>query len=80
MELNIPSTSDFKELAAKVDKILSIVTSEGVPPSQEWMTSAEVKRVLKRSDSTLKNYREKGLIDWKKVGGTYYYKLKNEKL
>lgn len=76
MELNIPSTADFKELVAKVDKILSIVTDEGVSPSKVWMTSAEVKRVLKCADSTLKNYRDKDLIEWKKVGGTYYYSLK----
>jgi hypothetical protein len=75
VELSITSAADFKELVAKVDKILTIVDSEVKPSSGEWMKSIEAKKVLKCSDSTLKNYRDKNLVEWKKVGGTYFHRL-----
>lgn len=73
MELNIPSTADFKKLEAKVDKIITMIGSDVKPHLEGWMKSAEAKRILKCSDSTLKNYRDSNLIEWKKVGGTYYH-------
>lgn len=73
MELNIPSMADFKKLVEKVDEILTIMNSKVKPSSGEWMKSAEVKQVLNCSDSTLKNYRDKNVVKWKKVGGTFYY-------
>ena len=75
MEFNIPSTTDFKQLEAKIDKILTIIDSEVKPSPGEWMKSAEAKKILMCSDSSLKNYRDKGHVEWTKVGGTYLHKL-----
>jgi hypothetical protein len=76
MELSIPTMADFKQLVQKVDEILNSLGSEVKPPSEGWMKSTEVCSVLQCSPSTLKNYRDKNTIEWKKIGGTFYYKSK----
>lgn len=73
MQLDIASRADFIRLEKTVDKILSILDAEIMPSSGEWMKSAEVKRILKCSDSSLTNYRRSNSIKWNKVGGTFYY-------
>jgi len=39
------------------------------------MKSKEVTAILKCSASSLKNYRDAGHIEYKKIGGTYFYNL-----
>lgn len=73
MQLDIASKADFIRLEKTVEKILDIIGGERPSPG-EWMKSAEAKKVLKCSDSSLKNYRSKGLIQFTKIAGTYYYK------
>jgi hypothetical protein len=51
-----------------------MIGSDVKPSSHEWMKSADAKKVLKCSDSTLKNYRDRNILEWKKIGGTYFHK------
>ena len=78
MQLDIASKADFIRLEKTVDKILSILGAEIMPSLGEWMKSAEVKRILKCSDSSLTNYRRSNSIIWKKVGGTFYYQIQKK--
>ena len=80
MELTIPTKADFEKLAGKIDKILALLASEDIPSGgTEWVKSREAKTLLKCSDSTLKNYRDKNLVEYRKFGGTFYYNLKTLK-
>ena len=51
---------------------------KSLPSSQEqpaqWLKSAEVRKLLKISPGTLQNLRVKGILNYKRVGGTLYYK------
>jgi hypothetical protein len=40
-----------------------------------WLKSREVRAQLQCSDSTLQRLRIKGEIEYKQIGGTYYYKI-----
>ena len=75
MQLDIASRADILRLEKTVDKILDILGGEVKPSPGEWMKSADVKRILKCSDSSLTNYRRNNSIVWKKVGGTFYYQI-----
>lgn len=71
----IINKEDLQKVENRLDEICSLLKEHLKPLTQGWMKSAEAKRVLKCSDATLKNYRDKGLVPWKQVGSTYYYKI-----
>lgn len=71
--MKILTEDHLHKVENRLDEICSLLKEHLMPPVKGWMKSAEAKRVLKCSDATLKNYRDKGLVKWKQVGGTYYY-------
>lgn len=77
MNIDFATVSDIKVLDQKIDKILEALGNKESSSSEGWNKAVEICRILKCSPSTLSNYREKNLINWKKMGGTYYYKIKN---
>jgi hypothetical protein len=42
---------------------------------QQWMRSADVRRMLKISPGTLQNLRVNGTLSYTKVGGTMFYRI-----
>lgn len=58
----------LEEKAAKIRKVLRVKKE-----SDEWLTSAEVKSILKISESTLRRMRRRDEIPYRKIGRTYYY-------
>lgn len=69
---------DFKNELFK--EILELLTSFKMN-QEEWLKSSEVKKLLKISAGTLQNYRVNGILPFKKIGGTLYYKYRDiEKL
>ena len=55
-------------------KALIKVEPVAIPEVEEWLKSAEVKKILKISFSSLQNLRISGKISPKKILGVYYYK------
>lgn len=57
--------------------------SEDIMPSEkskkkfEWLTSAEVKKILRISDCELMHRRERGELVFQKKGNAYFYKPPN---
>lgn len=53
---------------------------------RKWLKAAELKKLLPLSDYRITEMRTRGLLDFQKIGGTYYYtvdsisKLLNEKV
>ncbi len=52
-------------------KVLSIPKKKVV---KKWMKNGEVRKLLNVSASSLQNTRISGLLNPKKIGGTYYYR------
>lgn len=69
----IVTKEDLEKVENKLDEICSLLKEHLTPPMKGWMKSAEAKQHLKCSDATLKNHRDRGLVRWQQVGGTYYY-------
>jgi hypothetical protein len=58
------------ELLAELKVMLNIQVKA---PEKKWLKGREMMELLKCSDSKLQSLRVRNKIDFKKVGGTYYY-------
>lgn len=76
-------------LTEKLEKYYQKIVDalQGANLSQrKWLKAAELKKLLPLSDYRIAEMRTKGLLDFQKIGGTYYYtvdsirKLLNEKV
>lgn len=74
MQIDFATKEDLQSLETKLTQIIDLLS--GVKPEEpkEWLKSSDVRRILKCSDSTLKNYRDAGKLPFSKVQGTYFYK------
>ncbi len=79
MNVEIITKQDMLAIEKKLDRISSALESfVSNSNANKWLKSSEILKVLKCSPASLINYREKGEIEYKKIGGTYYYKLKSD--
>lgn len=76
-------------LTEKLEKYYQKIVDalQGANLSQrKWLKAAELKKLLPLSDYRIAEMRTRGLLDFQKIGGTYYYtvdsisKLLNEKV
>jgi hypothetical protein len=73
MNIDFVTKDDLQVLDNKLSKILEVLEEKKSAGHTDWMKSAEVKKLLGCSDSSLNNYRSKGLLPFTQLGGTYYY-------
>ena len=73
MTIEIATKEELQKLEAKIDKIINLLVDKNATSHRKWLKSAEVKQILSCSDTTLKNYRENGVLPSTKLGGTYFY-------
>lgn len=78
MNIDFATMSDILMLDQKLTKILAVLDKRYISPDDNWKKGKEVCKLLGCSPSSLVNYRNNNSIDWKKVGGTFYYKIKNQ--
>ncbi|MFN5148785.1 MAG: helix-turn-helix domain-containing protein [Flavobacteriia bacterium] len=81
-ELDLLLTEKLEKYSQKIIDAL-----QGANLSQrKWLKAAELKKLLPLSDYRIAEMRNRGLLDYQKIGGTYYYtvesiqKLLNEKV
>lgn len=48
-----------------------------IPLTEEWLSSKQTMKLLKITGCELMHKREAGLIDFRKSGNAFFYKLKN---
>jgi len=77
MNVNIVTQEEFQVLNNKMEKVLELLQMSKPTIESEWLKSSEVKKILKCSDTSLKNYRDKGVIPFTQIGGTFYYAKKD---
>lgn len=64
------------QLLALQYQLLSLCKSLREPlPPEEWLDNADVKRLLKISDSSLYRLRKNNILPAKQIAGKWYYKL-----
>ena len=74
-----------EKLEKYFQKIVDTLKGENLT-QRKWLKAAELKKLLPLSDYRITEMRTKGLIDFQKIGGTYYYtvdsimRLINEKV
>ena len=59
------------ELIKEIKEILDEKTDEGI--SQQWLRSADVRKLMGISAGTLQNFRINGTMPYRKVGGIMFY-------
>ncbi len=87
---NIPTRDELEMLLTeKLEKYFQKIIDalQGANLSQrKWLKAAELKKLLPLSDYRITEMRTRGLLEYQKIGGTYYYtvesiqKLLNEKV
>jgi hypothetical protein len=58
----------IEEKTAKISKLLGLKKD-----TNRWLTGADVKGILKISESTLRRMRNRNEIPYRKMGRTFYY-------
>ena len=62
-----------KDLITEISEILSISKKE---TEVKWLKSTAIRKILNVSHGTLQNLRITGVLHPRKIGGSYYYSLK----
>ena len=71
----IATKADIEEVLKAIEKLQNSLSIS--PAEQEFLRSADVKKLLHISDGTLQRLRISGTLDAKKLNGTWFYKLSN---
>ncbi|RDC57817.1 DNA-binding protein [Pedobacter chinensis] len=76
MQLEIITKDDLKQFKNELlNDIKDIVKPQ--EKAQQWLKSAEVRKLLNISPGTLQNLRINGTLRFTKIGGMMYYKLED---
>jgi hypothetical protein len=73
MEIDLLTKKDLSILETKLDKVLTIISNESDIQTSDWIRTSKVKHILNISDSTLKRYRDTGVIPYTLIGSTFFY-------
>ncbi len=71
----IATKADINEILAAIAKLQSSININKV--EQKFLRSADVRKMLNISDSTLQRLRISGALKSKKVNGTWFYKFED---
>lgn len=75
MEIRVVTMEDLRqlkiELIEEMKEIFNLKMKNGY--ERLWLRSAEVRQLLKISPGTLQNMRVRGILPYRKVGGSFFY-------
>jgi DNA-directed RNA polymerase subunit F len=74
MNVELITKEDLKEFKSDLLNEIKAIVKPGDGQSRKWLKSAEVRKLLKISPSTLQNLRINGTLCYTKVGSIIYYK------
>jgi hypothetical protein len=76
MQVDLITREEFERFKTELFfKIESLMQTQLPKVTEGWVKSREVKQVLQCADATLARMRVQKKIEFRKMGGTYYYKL-----
>lgn len=76
MKVELVTKAEFDQVISLLEQInlkLDGIESSKTTANQSWLKGKQVCEILGCSPSTLQNYRIKGILEYKKIGGTVYY-------
>ncbi len=73
--MKLATKADINEILAAIAKLQSSININKV--EQKFLRSADVRKMLNISDSTLQRLRISGALKSKKVNGTWFYKFED---
>ena len=73
MKVDIATKDDYEKIVEKINYLTELVTNKTNKTKKDRMKSKEACELFKCSASTLKNWRDRGEIEFEQIGGTYYY-------
>lgn len=76
MEINFITKEDLAEFKKEILKEIRDVINgaDGLNHQREWLKSSDIRKMLKISPGTLQNLRITGMLPYKKIGGSMYYR------
>ncbi|MFZ4263772.1 helix-turn-helix domain-containing protein [Sphingobacterium sp. HJSM2_6] len=79
MEIRVVTMEDLRQLKMELIEEMKEIFNLNAKNSNErvWLKSAEVRQLLKISPGTLQNLRIRGLLPYRKIGGSLYYHRKD---
>ncbi|MCH7402255.1 helix-turn-helix domain-containing protein [Belliella kenyensis] len=75
-KIELITKKDLEELRLQLLEDLERLLKPKEKEQKDWVKSDEVRRILKISPGSLQNLRIRGLLNPKKIGGSYYYQKK----
>ena len=73
MKIAILSDIEIQEFRKQILQDLIDFFSIEIPAENRWIKTAEVKKILGCSVTTIHNYKNAGILSYTKIGGTIYY-------
>lgn len=71
----IATKADIQEILVAIEKLQTSINANTV--EKRYMRSADVRKMLNISDSTLQRLRISGALKANKINGTWFYKLED---
>jgi hypothetical protein len=76
MQVDLITRAEFEQFKTELFlKMEALLQAPAPKVTEGWMKSGAVKQVLQCADATLARMRVQKKIEFRKMGGTYYYKL-----
>ncbi len=75
MEAKIMTVEEYKDILAKMDKILNAVEYSKNVPSEKFVDNADFIRLMNISKRTAQTWRDEGVISFSQVGSKIYYRM-----
>jgi len=76
MNIDLITREDLKLLKSElITELKEVLQPQAY--TKTWLKSADVRKILSISPGTLQNLRINGTLDYRKVGGTMYYKTED---
>ena len=78
---DVPSKDELiflldQKLTQFADRIVAALKGKDMS-QRKWLKACELKKILPLSDYRITEMRIRGLLDFQKIGGTYYYTVES---
>lgn len=74
MKVAFVTTEELEQFGVElINKLTPLIIQNTYNSKAKWVKAAEAKLILNCADSTLQRLRIRNQIEFKKIGGSYYY-------
>ncbi|MBU2554190.1 MAG: helix-turn-helix domain-containing protein [Bacteroidetes bacterium] len=77
--MELATLADLEQWKNEIVREVTNLIKGEIPQPEKWVKSGRAKEILGCSPGTLQNYRQNGILEFSKVGGTLYYSMESIK-